>query len=207
MAVGDILRVTLKYAGPDGELLVNTLNYVQSLGAATFTLGEMNPLADVFDAALVTLALPCISVPVVYGETLVELVTGIGVGQQGRSIASSGLPGSSAGSEGNIERAIVFRKLTGRAGRKERGRIFLPQPCRLTFHETGIYNAGGPDAAAITAFAAAMLASVDTGAVEVGTSFDLVIFHRSSVTYTLVEDVKVSNLVGVQRRRRIGIGA
>lgn len=207
MSQNDILRVVVRYHGGTGEELINTFHYKQSAGAVTFTVGQMSDLAAVFEDVLVAAILACCSTSVVYDETSAELITGDGANQIGFSSVLGGAMGDSAGTTGSIERSLVVRKLTGLAGRKYRGRVFIPAPCVEAFDVDGAFNTGGPDVGAYSALLPIIAGSVDTSAVLATTLFQPVIFHKSSVTSTLIQECFTSNLVGIQRRRRTTVGA
>jgi hypothetical protein len=206
MAAGDFLKAALLFHGPGNELFVNTFHYLQALGAGTPAVTQMDALAAAIEAALVPTALTCISSSVTYDECVCTILTGTGAAQIGFSSDLGGQPGTSSGTPGPVERAVIFRKITGLAGRKFRGRIFLPVPCVEAFDNDGVLSPGNPDATPYFNHIAAMVATIDISAIITGGSLAPVVFHRSTNTGNVVISGFVSQLVGIQRRRRLGIG-
>ncbi len=206
MAVGDILRVVTEVAGPDTERLVNVWHYLQLTGAASPVPSDMNTIADVFDNQLGATIISMVSTNCTYGQTVVTILTGASAAFQGMSNLTTGAAGGSAGSVGTIERCLLMRKTTARVGRQFRGRAYIPVPCLETFNSQGTYDAGNPDFGSQTAALPLFTASVTVTQNTVSCLYAPCIFHRSTLTADRVTGHNYSSLVGVQRRRRIGIG-
>ena len=206
MALGDVYEVQIAMNGPDGELFINVLHIIQATGSFDITPGDLQILATELETYYATVIDSVLSTTATWGELVVQVLTGPSAGLVASSSAYGGTAGASLGAVGPIERAICMRKTTGHTGRRNRGRNFIPMPCREAFTPSGSYDPTNPDNAAIFALAAAMLATITSATVGGGSTFTLVIWHRTTLTYSVVTAVVPSALVGVQRRRRIGVG-
>jgi hypothetical protein len=206
MGLGDIVEVTFAASGPEGELLLNRLHFKQVTGFGDCTALEAPALATAFDAAIVPDLNNVRSNSSPYGQTAVKWLTGGSAGFQGVSVVSGGLAGNTSGIDGPIERCIVLRKHTGQSGRKFQGRMFLPMPCREAFLNGGTYDPTNPDGSTVAALQASLVASINGVCGGIASTFQLVIFHAGTITSTLVLAMNVSALVGIQRRRRVGVG-
>lgn len=104
------------------------------------------------------------------------------------------LPGTTSGTGTPPQVALLIRKETGLAGRRNRGRMFLPQPGNNNVGEDGLVNA--TPLATYQAAADAFLADLATNLVP------MVILHEDSgIAPTPVSALVVSNVVATQRRR------
>lgn len=206
MAANDLIQVSLACVGTTGERMLNVLTYRQVSGGGTPLLSEANAIADAFDANLSPLVQLLLSPGATYGETNIKFLTGLGANIVGRSISNAGAPGTSSGAAGPIERTLVLRKHTGIAGRQNQGRVYIPQPCREMFKVDGTYDGTNPDSADIPAVLSGFLATITATVASVPSDFVPVVFHRATLGSTQIIAFTFSTLVGVQRRRRIGIG-
>jgi hypothetical protein len=98
---------------------------------------------------------------------------------------------------GNV--TLALSKRTGLAGRRYRGRIFVPG-----LGETDVQATDVIDSAASIAFAAAMQALLDSLTTA---STPLVIFHKGDNLFSTVTSFVVDALVDSQRRRLAGRGS
>lgn len=207
MAPPDALQVTLRGLGPDSEELISVLYYVLSDGGGTVDAAVMDTISDAFDTALAPKVLPPMSGNCRYGNTYVKIWTGADTGFESTNSAHSLAFGTAAGDVGNVERCAVIRKTTGLAGRRNRGRTFAWCPPRDMFFPGGDYNPANAADADIQALAVALSTRIDVLVGAVTWSFDPVVWHRSLVTFTYITGAAVSAVAGIQRRRRIGVGA
>lgn len=117
----------------------------------------------------------------------------------------SGVVNSGISAPANIALAAVLQKRTLLAGRKGRGRIFIPFPAASYFSINGVadYSTYGALSDITDAWAAPVEFTLDEGPAD----FVPVIFHRGLFTWTPIVSCAFSPLMGVQRRRRVGIGA
>lgn len=105
-----------------------------------------------------------------------------------------GVPGTTSGTGTPPQVALLIRKETGLAGRRNRGRMFVPQPGNNNVGEDGLVNPT-PLATYQTA-ADAFLADLETNLVP------MVLLHEDSgIAPTPVSALVVSNVVATQRRR------
>lgn len=206
MSVNDIVEVSLKTVGPSGELMVNSLHFQQILGTSTLGLVDLTFCLEVIDDLFVNALMPIVSTDCAYGQSEIQVLTGANAALFAIFAGNGGSPGTSAGDPGPIERAICFRKRTSFTGRKNRGRMYSPKPSVECFNTEGSYLPGNPDAASIAAFLTVLNQSIDCNPGGADATFAPIIFHRGDNTRTLVTSTAFSSLVGVQRRRRIGVG-
>lgn len=104
--------------------------------------------------------------------------------------------GTVVGAESSPAISIVVKKLTGFAGKKFRGRMYLP-PAFLG--EANVSNAGIIDAATVTSrqtICSNWLADMIAGA------NDPVLLHRDGSAPTAITQLSVESMVGTQRRRQ-----
>ena len=204
MAAGDVVRVGLINQGPSGEELVNVLHYVQSSGGLNLTVSQMDAFASAFAAVLMAPLLVIASLAVTRGNTVATILNGASLGYQGYDTTAVGTPGGTSGTDGAIERCLLYRKSTGIAGKKFRGRLFAPMPCLETFNTDGTYNPSNPDHAnQIALFTVLMTPVLDPNSAP----WVPCIWHQATLTSTKIVDFTISSLVGIQRNRRAGIGA
>ncbi len=185
--------------GPSGEQLVNTLHLQTPAGtAAAYT---ATTLEDYLTAIQSTF-LACCTVQYTWDKATIK---GAGPGSWSvfESFTGAGNVGTNAGGPTSIERSIVLLKNTLFSGRKFHGRIFMPCPSAAMADDEGrVDPAAGPLAAhRALATAIASLYTLD------GTDWIPSIYHRVGNTFTGVSSMAISTLVGIQRRRRYGIGA
>jgi len=98
---------------------------------------------------------------------------------------------------GNV--TLALGKRTAYAGRRYRGRIFVPG-----LGETDVTATDIMDSAATIAFAAAMQALLDS---LTSASTPLVIFHKNDNLFSTVTSFVIDSLVDSQRRRLAGRGS
>jgi hypothetical protein len=206
MGLGDIYEVVCKVKAPAGDISLCRFDYIQSTGIGDPTVFEMQAIAEAFDAAIAAAFIGAVSISYVYGQTEVKIRTGLANSRFAVSVATGGTGGGSLGTDGPSERALVVRKHTGVAGRRNQGRNFIPAPCQEAFTFEGTYVPGNPDAALHTALLTALLATVNGVAGGLAATWSLVIWHPALLTTTPVITLTISQLVGTQRRRRIGVG-
>lgn len=207
MAVGDFLEVKLFYTGPATETMLNILHYRQGGGADTLDIGTIFTAAGVFAAIFDTARILVLSNNCKLGQIQLTLLTGANAGVQGQDTSAVGSSGSAVGAPGTIERAIVYKKLSGFIGRANRGRVFFPCPARTVFDTDGTYLPGNPDNGSINSLAAQFQQIADLTGAGINAVFFPVILNKDLVTYVSVSQVAFALRSGTQRRRRIGVGA
>jgi hypothetical protein len=206
MGLGDIYEVVCKVKAPAGDISLCRFDYLQSSGVGDPTIGEMNAIAIAFDNQLAAAIMAVVSPAYVYGQTEVKVRTGLANSRFAVTAASGGSASLSAGTDGASERALVVRKHTGVAGRRNQGRNFIPAPCFEAYTPQGEYVNGNPDAAAHSDLITALLGSVIGVAGGLAAGWNLTIWHPALLTNTPVLTMTISQLVGTQRRRRQGVG-
>lgn len=203
MAFGDVTEVRLEFKGPSGEQLVNVRHYNEST-AGDFTLPSLITFAGQCSTNLANNALTLMPATVQGVKVTCTVLTGGAAGLQYVDPTISGVTGSSAGTQGSIERAIVYSLRSILAGRSERGRLYQAMPCRESFTTEGVYVPTNPDNVAQAAYATQLSQPLDGKALG-----DMIpsIYHRIGGLATTVVTCRISPGVGIQRRRRFGVGA
>lgn len=108
--------------------------------------------------------------------------------------ATIGLAGTVAGGSPPPQVALLIQKITGRAGRVNRGRMYIPAPSEANVDETGRYTSA--QTAAFQADADAFLSQLDTA------GYPMALLHTDpAISPTDVVSLRVDNLVATQRRR------
>lgn len=200
-----ILKATFIGHGPDLEQLVLTHFFANdsvaendfvSTGNAhllfTYLMGPLLPFMNgtasyTHDRTVLT------EVSNVVGPLVVEDFTDAGVQNSGVSAPA------------NIALAAVMQKRTLLAGRKGRGRLFIPFAAASMFSINGVADFSGYGA--LSDITDAWSAGYNLTGVEGTATFQPAIFHRGLFTWTQIVSCAFSTKMGVQRRRRVGIGA
>lgn len=202
MALDDVVRVALEYSGQNGTPVVNILHYKQTSDAfLDFDLAGLSAFAG--DVANVqTHFLGFASTYITGVQTTATVLSGGAAGLQAVDLTVAGISGTTGGTDGPVERCVVFSLRSLQVGRKFRGRVFSPAPSGGTFTLDGAYAPAGPDHAKITAAEAQLLALRQGPA---SACMQLCIFHRTATvnTSTTVVSAGVSLKVGTQRRRKL----
>ena len=206
MALNDIIEVVCKVQAPSGDISLCRMHYAQSSGAGDASISEMPAIAVDFNTVLANAFINVLSISHSYGQTEVKIKTGASNSRFAVDSSSNGTAGGSNGTTGATERALVARKHTGVAGRRNQGRNFIPCPCLESFDDEGRYVPGNPDSANQAALLTALLQTVNSTVGGAAATFNLVIWHPAILTSTYVLTMTYSTLVGIQRRRRIGVG-
>lgn len=206
MAVGDKFIAKLFAHGGAGEQLLTTYGYVQVSGILNLGVAGLVAAAGVLDSILSAAYIGLLTNNITFDKVQVTCIEGLNVGAQGEDGTSAGATGGSAGTIGSIERCLILSKRTGFVGRKFRGRVFVPAVCKEMFQPEGSYNPGNPDFATIGAFSGQMILDVTPFA---GVLWSPCIHHHVSppIAPSIYRTVIVNTTVGIQRRRRIGIGS
>jgi hypothetical protein len=207
MAIGDIAEIKLFSSGPSEEMLLNVLHYQQISGVGTVDLITADGVCGIFALNWDVTRLSTMTSNCKARDVKMRLLTGPAAGIEGIDSTINGTAGGSAGTAGSLERCCVMSLRTGYAGRKYRGRIYIPSPCKEAFNSEGTYQSGNPANASILGWGTQALVVLDTTTAGTDAQWQLVIFHRATVSTTLVVHAQLTTLVGIQRRRRIGIGA
>lgn len=194
MAVDDIYRCTI-VGQLHGQTMNNVLFYREATSAGA---NGQTALASALDSKYATNILPRQSDEYTYkgalvqrfspGTPLVATLNSTNTGAGG--IVGNSLPTSSA---------AVIKKLTTLAGRKYRGRLFLPGI--PTAHEDDSELSAAAETALATAFS-----NFGVSATSGGFVFNLILWHKASSTYTDVSIWEVTTPLRVQRRREVGRG-
>jgi len=206
MAVGDIYIAKMFESGPSGEELLTTYGFIQTVGAPNLDFNDMQAFALLFETNNLGDMLNIQGSNVTAVSVSVECLVGANAGLTAGSNTLANTGGGSAGNVGPLERAIVYRKETNFTGRQNRGRVFVPGPCVEAFNNEGSYNPANPDVAAINAYGVRM---TDVISPVAGVTLTPAILHLNTipVTATVFSTSSINTRVGIQRRRRIGIGA
>lgn len=204
MAVGDVIRLVLKGFGPQAEEMINTLFYRQTSGiidlaASTALLWTSQWIFD-----HLTDYLNCIGTDYTFDSVTLHGLNGGIATLAVDDFSATGAPGSGSGVSGSFERSAVIRKRTGTGGRHGHGRLFLPMTPNGNFFTDGLINPAGPDLGAFGTFASEMLLPVTSILFD---SWAPVLVDRNTISTLFLTSTDVAPLVGVQRRRRFGIGA
>jgi hypothetical protein len=204
MASGDIWRFDMIGFGPDGEELVNVLHYQEiAVEGDGITLATVVEAATAIESGLIDPYLNCIPSGYTYDHSVLTKVVGTPL-LTGESFSNAGAPGNHPDAPSVIERCGLIQKRTGVSGRNGRGRIFLPMAPVTYYTYGGILITAGTDVLTVYgAFAESMLASIAVTAATMNPC----LFHRTTSTALVLTDFAISNLVGVQRRRRQGVGS
>jgi len=179
---------------------------MQNGGAGTPTVAQMAAVAGAFGAFLPNLFLGMMTSAYAWGQIEMVIITGTANGQYAVDVTNGGSAGGADGTNGPVERALVIRKHTGLVGRRQHGRNYIPGVCVEAFDDNGIFQPSNVDNVNQDALRAGLLAAVTA---PIGTSTITlvpVIWHASNSTSSLVVETTLSSLVGIQRRRRLGIG-
>lgn len=204
MPIGDVWQINLKAEGIS-EICEVALHYFDTNGVAVIDFSNIGHLASGFDAALVAKMMAVESSYMTYLYTQVFMIAGSNPGIGGYSYDSAGVTGTTLGTDGTIERAVIIQKRTPFVGRKFRGRNFWPAPCLEAGSLDGEYIGGtSPDAAAMVSLKNQVLAVVTPSGLS---TYEPCIFHRATSTYTALTSVAFSPHIGIQRRRRQGMGS
>lgn len=104
------------------------------------------------------------------------------------------LAGSLAGNTPPPQTALLIQKITGRAGRKNRGRMYIPANDESILNDAGVY--GSTETAGFQTKADSFLAALDTA------GYPMVLLHTSVADApTDVVSLVVQSKVATQRRR------
>lgn len=208
MALGDIIQLSFNWLTDTGSEMVNVLHYAQTEGASTLDYGGFSSLVDAITNELTGDWTNMIRVELTLSNVSWHVLNGPANGFVGASFTYTGLAGSSGGTVGPYERCIVMQAKTHLAGRKNRGRIFSPFPPLESFTDAG--ELVTLDISTIIYASAIALANdlVVTIADAAAGHWQYCIAHGGLLpTFTTVREVDVSHRVGIQRRRRLGVGA
>lgn len=203
MGFFDVTKVEMIMAGPSGEELVNVRHYEQN-SSGDLTSAQLALFAISIDATLSPALIAVLSPAVSYVKTILTILTGGSAGFQATSLNNAGAGGGSGGVNGNIERSVIMSLRTAYAGRSERGRLFVPMPAADVADDEGRFNNACTDIASYIVLQAALLQKQST----ISANDQLpCIYHRDVQTGQPITSVLISPLIGIQRRRRLGIGS
>lgn len=189
MAVGDIFRVTIQ-GKQAGETWVNVMHYRES---ATGVGNAETELADSCDAVLGPAYKTFLSHDASYDQVAVQRIDPLPVSYTVIDNTNAGI-GLVAQDMLPPANAMTVTKKTAYAGRKYRGRVFLPGIPK-TYTSDGGFTAGG--------LAAGQLLADDLKSPRLpgAWTFTPILWHRSSRTYTVLTDMTARQVPRVQRRR------
>jgi len=195
MAVGDILKVRNICYRPGFHLGVNVTHWesIATTGAGV-TLKEF---VIAYDATVAAAYLSVLSQGARYRGTGAQKIHPAPVSAEAASVLND-----AAGTEASDlmqTQSGLIRKRTNLAGRKYRGRIYIPFPGEARNDATG-----NPDAT-YTAKLALLAIAIDVTQVIVGAggteTFQQVLYHRLTNTWTPIESLTSEILWATQRRR------
>lgn len=203
MGTLDVVEVAFRYLSAAGQEFINVRHYEQTT-ADDFDPVTLDQFAANVVAEIVGPSLNCISTSVSFDRTVATVLTGPAAGLQVINTDHNGDNGNSGGTPGPVERAIIFSLRTGFAGRRNRGRMYLPQPSEEIFDAQGNYIPANVDAADIGLLSADLLTGVD----GFGTGDMLpCVYHRDLQIGGRIINVLISPVCGTQRRRKLGVGS
>lgn len=185
---GDIVRVTIAWSYPDAQVLENNLCYLCKTSGGTDSRGLLGvAVYDIF----VTNWLPRIGpAAAIYGYK-VDTINRVPHPLPATSIGIA--PGSGTNPNCPTQTRPMLRLTTALAGRKFRGRLFLPSPQAADVSNSGFPVAG--NTVAVGALGTALLAPI----IVAGTTWQLGICHRvkANPAATTITDVTGNSAPGL----------
>lgn len=206
MADNGVWRFTLQGMGPSSEEIISVLHYMEDSASPTPPLGVQS-IVDGLAAALVTDYLLMIPAQYTYVKASVTGVSGPIIDLQAESHAHGGSVGLFFDDALTIERCGVLQKHTAVATRSGRGRMFVPMAPSSGFNMDGSWSqpyATNPYKMALDSFGALMIEERD---LLVGVTLRPCLFNFASGLHPLLTGYGIGQLVGMQRRRRFGVGS
>lgn len=193
--IGSVQRVTIAWMQPDQQVQECNLCYVATAVGAGDSRGQ---LAFSVYTLFKTNWLPQLAPATIMYGWKISSVNAVPAMQPRWNVAVGDV-GGAANPVAPTQTRPILRLATAFAGRKYRGRIFLPTPSAAALANTGFPSAAN------TAAAQALGTALLTPIVQVGTTWQLVIAHRvpklpASTTTTPVAGALASGLFGTQRR-------
>jgi len=207
MAVGDLMQITIVGQwGAAAIEIVNTLHYVQRNGADNLTPDQMKAFCDAVWADLSTDFLGTTMTS--YGLSYMNArgITGGVTGLSVDSFTNTGAAGTHVIDAGPVERCFLVQKKTGFAGRGGHGWMYLPPAPLLNFTDIG--ELAPVDLSGAYGSALALCVDLTDPITDAnGNLWDDVLYNRSTNVVTTITSCTVRQIVGIQRRRRLGFGA
>lgn len=195
LAVNDIWRVRIACYTPD-QASVNVLHY-KVIGTAGAGATDQD-LADRVNTLAAPLYKAVLSVSATYRGTSAQRIFPGPLTAAAFSVGSAGI-GTVAGEPLPTQCAGIISLHTSLAGRRQRGRIYLPFP-----GEDSSTNPGVPTGAYVTAaqtLANALFTTIVAGVGGNTSNLDPVIFHRSTNTADVITRKEAKTAWATQRRR------
>lgn len=199
MAKTFVARVQVLGLGPEGQETCNTFEY--STTSTTIHAEDAQSVAEAFEGEMGDPYRACIVAAWAWYLTRVEVFqyqTDNVARFEFESFDLAGAVGTSAGTCVSIERAVILQKQTSLAGRRFRGRVFLPMPRSDVADLNG--NLNPAFVSAFDVLGGAMLTPFDSIG---GTWVPGVGHHGVDVTCTDLTGYGINALIGIQKRRRV----
>lgn len=194
MSVGDIYECSI-LGRQDGQITATVFHYRQASGNAG---DQSGALAASVDGSLAAGLKTTLSPEWSYDLSSVARVSPLPRTAPTLNSTNAG-PGTIGTFAAPSSVAAVLKKKTALAGRKYRGRFFLPGVPLSVIADSQL-TAGG-----VTSFAA-MATLLQGNIVNAAGTFNPVIFHRASLTFDNITSVTVDPVLRNQRRRQVGRG-
>ena len=197
MAIGDIFKLAVVGAGPQGQQLVNTFHYRQQSTLILDTPGE--DLVQAFQEHVEPFFLGPISLACELQQYQVRGITDITYGYD--YILPAALPGGSSGQCSTPMVALIITWRTGLIGRSYRGRSYL-----WPVSETHI-DAGQIDGSLMTDVTVLTQKLIQIPLTVGHSDWKLVLWSPTRNAHNDITQGVVRSYLGTQRRRRTGVGA
>lgn len=204
MSAGDIWQWTMVGHGPETEEMVTTMHLVETEGSVSPGVLNIQAITEFVEGYVLTDYLGLIYATYTYEHSELKALTGLHAGLIGESYLNSNVPGFGTAAPSTIERCALITKDTGFGGRTGKGRIFAPMPAATWYTYDGLFDAGSPGFTFITAFTDMLLTQIATPQTFLAS---WALWHRAPRTATPIVRYEIAPRVGVQRRRREGIGS
>ena len=138
-------------------------------------------------------------------KSVARVVAGTGLGAVIEDFTDAGTHNSGTGGPANLALAALMTKHSAMGGRKGYGRLFIPFAPDNCFSVNGVQNFA--TYGAIGDITGAWTNAISLEGTEASFNVDQIIWHRGTATGEIVTSCTFGTLMGVQRRRRVGIGA
>jgi hypothetical protein len=185
--------------GPKGEMINNSFTYVaDNEGALAISAQSVaESWEDVVWGALHN----CLTSAWTYVRTEATCILGHNIGSWGESYANAGEPGTN-GTLGNLCNAVILKKLSPFAGRKNRGRLFL-SPVPASYFNTDGQFIGDPSL--FNLLGEAMVLPITAIAIPEGTLTlsPLVSINATDPAHQMMTNYATSLSMGMRRSRRL----
>jgi hypothetical protein len=188
-----VVKVTMVY-DCDTRIFNNVMHFERN---ATWTAADMRTLCDNIKTWWATLYSAACSSTVILVQIQARLLDPTNPLAVDFNVTPT-IPGQASGAPAPANVSLTISLRAGKAGRKYRGRIYVPRFSAASLLVTDQVNSA----------TAGILANVATGmfTIGAGTSSALTIFHRSGSTFDDVNTIVIDTTLDAQRRRLPGRG-